>query len=125
MNTRISRVSRLLVPLFVGLSVLAFLPALARASVFDDAAASVGAAAGGDASLGGYILGFLMVLAVGMFFTIAIGTKGGDGSIALFSVVGAGAFNGLIGWWPSWTLILMVLILAVLVMQRRAAGETA
>ena len=80
--------------------------------VFEDAATAVGEALGADATIGGYVLGILIVFALVAFLASLIGER--LGSMGMMITLGLSmTIPVMFGWWPMWTLM-FIAILAVL-----------
>ena len=79
-------------------------------SVLDDLAALVGAALGGDATLGGFVIGAVIVLVVAFALALIV-ESGRDSALVIGSVLGT-VVVVLIGLWPWWVVLLLGLFAA-------------
>lgn len=74
--------------------------------------ASFGALIGTDATMGGYILGGVLMFTIAIAVMI-ISSKVGSNSAApmLFMMAGGLILNRLFEWWPEWTLVVAAIFL--------------
>lgn len=92
-------------------------------SVFDGLAEALGTLLGADAEIGGFILGFVTVIAILIIITWVLGED--FHGIAILIPAGiAMAFVALVGWWPIWTLIFVALV-AVIIIMKPFGGDAA
>lgn len=102
-----SRVTLSVLPLAFLAAVMAF-SVRASATLFDDAATSIGSLVGGTATEGGYILG--MVLLIGCVLLGAL-SLGKDPNFMFVFVGIAVIVSILVGWWESWTAIFLFFLI--------------
>jgi len=79
-------------------------------TIFDDLATAMGSLVG-DAALGSWLLGALVVIAlllpIGLVFR-----KGGNGTVLILVTSGlAVTFNVGVGWWDTWAVVFIALII--------------
>ncbi len=85
-------------------------------SIFSDIATSFGVALGGDAALGGYILGAILVLTLIFALTVSLGRDNPVVLAVLAAAIGT-LLAIMVGWWPIYALIFIVLVLAVMLVR--------
>jgi len=103
--------------IFLLLGAVTLVP-VASASVFDDVRSAVADAIGGDDEAAGYLLGLVAVVVI----LLVIGLLFPDPRVVLIAGLVGLAFVTLIGWWPTWTMILLVIGLAVLLFRLPGLG---
>src|SRR3990170_2406963 len=96
-------------------SILSYLSPL---SIFSDFQNAFADAFDSSPEIAGYVLGMLLVLVI----LIAVAWAVQDTRVMLIAGVSGTVLAVLITWWPAWTLILMVIVLAVLLFRMPGMG---
>ena len=93
-----------------------------RASVLDDVKTAVADALDSSEDVAGYLLGTLVV-AVLMLVSVMLFHKADNmGMVALLMGLVGTVFATLVGWWPVWTMILLVIAFGVLLFRLPGGG---
>ena len=92
---------------FVALVALLAMP-YASASVFDEVANATADAIGGTSEEAGYLLGIFLIVILAIIISLLLK----DAKLSVLMALSGAGFNALIGWWPLWTLILILIGLA-------------
>lgn len=92
-------------------------------TIFDDISNALAVLIGADAEIAGWILGFVIIIALTIAMIWVLGETAMEGmGLILPSAIGI-TFAVLIGWWPLWTWLGLVLIaVLVIVFQARPGG---
>lgn len=81
-------------------------------SVFDSLALSMGNLLGSTQEVGGFILGLITIIVLLIIVTWVLGDTL-HGTAMLIPAGIAVTFVALVGWWPTWTIILIALFMAL------------
>ncbi len=81
------------------------------AQPFDGIAVAFAALLSSTPEMAGFILGFIVIVALCIVITWATGQMSGSG-ILIPAGIGF-TFVALVGWWPTWTIIMAALFMAL------------
>ena len=111
---------RLTLFFIVGFAFVAFLP-IASASVFDSMRDSIADALDSSDETAGYVLGFILVTFV--FILASFLFRDSDNwKISVFMALFTVGFCILIGWFPVWVVVLLIIVFAVLLIGMPGSG---
>jgi len=91
------------------------------AVVFPELATAVAQALGTTAEVAGYLLGLFLIILVIIVVAWAIGKS--ENLLVVVGLAGV-AFDVLIGWWPLWTVVLLVIGLATILFRLSNLGSS-
>jgi len=93
-------------------------------SIFDDISNALAALIGADAEIAGWLLGFIIIIALLIAMIWVLGELAAEGPALILPAAIGITFAVLVGWWPLWTWLGLVLI-AVLVIVFNAQSQGA
>lgn len=92
-------------------------------TIFDALSNALAALIGADAEIAGWILGFVIIVAllIGMIWVLGDTASEGLG-LTLPAALGM-TFAVLVGWWPIWTLVFIALFIALIIVKPFPSGS--
>ena len=99
------------------------LSATARANVLDDVKSAVADALDSTPEVAGYLLGALVVIVMMLVVVMVFHRADNMGLVVLLMGIVGSIFATLVGWWPVWTMIVLVIAFAALLLRLPGGGS--